>query len=1416
MPYELVIQKNGLYKVCKKDKTKCFSKKGIPKKRAIKQMKAIGMRGGAVSEYGSWDGDLKSWQDAGFPGCGLGMEYDPNGECYEGCAEKEEPFSCIAKSEAQKRRGDITKYSNNASVRTAIQDEDAMKRFLSIEIRKEDEDKAKKEVASAWEVPPVPKWDDIREIKDWNEVSNNYTGFVKMVVSTEGYDPKNPLTYNIAYYKNGKLVTSRLKPGAELKYKFDWDKIKQRWERIHPDSIFNPTNFATDRKNRVNIKGDNISGKFINFDSRGAEKFEAGYHGSLEYLNSVEGRHIREADPYFEELYLKLLEQNHGWEGRNEKEKKKFEADLEKDFIKEEKERYGNNKDIFSPEKNFTLKDRNGRSLRVNKVRLRKDGGYDIQFSNGTWEYQPGKDEWDCNEWKRGERLEDYGVCGTEGRKRASELKEKNINRERDQIWDGMSGWDKFVNGLAVAGAYTTDNIMPIASTVLSFVPGIGSTLSTIIDTAKNANDTILNLMGNPCRHFNECTERDVEAGKANSLYHRTKGDTVAENYLTDENWQKLLDDNEKVHPLIMDTVNYGSRAGKFVQTGSGKKSKELMDLLQNEIYTEFNPTKKVKKLNDLSLKFPEIGLTKELINEFKDRPYMIDKALLDIVMDLQKSGNGKPTNKKLYDEIKKEVYKKNKKHSLYRSALIQKIYKSKGGEYLEGKKKMNIDKWFNQKWISINDYLRGEIVQCGNSNTQEKYNEYPLCRPLKIAELMTKDEMKKLIAKKNKLKSKPVITEKVLGTKKLNIKPTMSGLGLNPIVGRIGGKSLLKKKIVDSYFPKNYENMTYVEPFVGGGSIFFYKNPSVKEIINDKDTNIYKIFKGMQKYRGEVISKDVNGNYNKKDYENILSEKPKSDYGKFIRLLKLFRLSFFSNIEKSSFGNRGKISTDFKDKYQDRLKNVEIFNEDYLNLIKKYDSPNTFFYLDPPYEKSEGLYKHSLLSIKDIYNAVKNIKGKFMISYNDSKEAKKLFKNFNIYTIKTRYTNPLKGGQDRSINELIITNYKNDKLKGGYNSYEQGLANQQRLIDLEPTEEGKERRRKQFGIYNKQYEKTDYLQRNVFGHLSLNDIMGVYNTREEQDRFMKFLEDGVRAQGQEKFFYHDQKPITNLVDVYSKSGSPAVSARFNFPTGGWDITYQDGSVEHTLGERNKEFFDPANRTVEEYISNMAIPLAQRNLESLQKQEEERKSKMSSSDRFFEGLNDTLTDIADIGAEFLPINKLITETYKTFRPQKSSERSEQWINDNQAKYEDMLMNAETLGETNAKLFKGRLKGLAQYDPVIQEEIKEFKGTKLQQALSGSSKFNFDKDKYLRIAKSTAKKAGYNPKLLKFSTNPKKKLNYNGIDFGASGYGDFIIYKLTDPKIADKKRENYRKRAKKVMSETNDKFSPASLSYYILW
>jgi hypothetical protein len=142
--------------------------------------------------------------------------------------------------------------------------------------------------------------------------------------------------------------------------------------------------------------------------------------------------------------------------------------------------------------------------------------------------------------------------------------------------------------------------------------------------------------------------------------------------------------------------------------------------------------------------------------------------------------GYGRPKNKKLYDTIKDKVYKDQPKHSLFRSARIQKEYKDAGGTYIGDKPgdKGGLKGWFDAKWISANDYVRGDIVPCGSARTEENYGEYPLCRPLKTAKKLGKEKLEKMIKVKDDLEEKPLLTEKVLGTKRYNVTKEQAGGG--------------------------------------------------------------------------------------------------------------------------------------------------------------------------------------------------------------------------------------------------------------------------------------------------------------------------------------------------------------------------------------------------------------------------------------------------------------------------------------------------------------------------------------------------------------------------------------------------------------------------------------------------------------
>lgn len=66
----------------------------------------------------------------------------------------------------------------------------------------------------------------------------------------------------------------------------------------------------------------------------------------------------------------------------------------------------------------------------------------------------------------------------------------------------------------------------------------------------------------------------------------------------------------------------------------------------------------------------------------------------------------------------------------------------------------------------------------------------------------------------------------------------------LNPPISRMGGKSKLRKTIIDLIPDHNY----YVEVFFGAGWVYFGKQPSKVEVINDIDAELINLFK-MIKY---------------------------------------------------------------------------------------------------------------------------------------------------------------------------------------------------------------------------------------------------------------------------------------------------------------------------------------------------------------------------------------------------------------------------------------------------------------------------------------------------------------------------------------------------------------------------------------
>jgi DNA adenine methylase len=235
-------------------------------------------------------------------------------------------------------------------------------------------------------------------------------------------------------------------------------------------------------------------------------------------------------------------------------------------------------------------------------------------------------------------------------------------------------------------------------------------------------------------------------------------------------------------------------------------------------------------------------------------------------------------------------------------------------------------------------------------------------------------------------------------------------------MISYIGGKARIGKWIVP-FIPNDIE--TYVEGFSGMFWVFFNmdltKYPNLKTVVyndfNKLNSNLMKCAKNydtlweeLNKYpcqqlgvvdtppeypelykkcQREVFSPDL-----------VITEENSLDIaGKYVYVLT--QVFSGSKPETATY-------TDYKGKYRckvlifmDKLKHPKyrehfdkltfVENMDFENVVEKYDSPTTYFYMDPPYWKTENYYTNHDFDVNDhtrLADCIKKIKGKFSLSY--------------------------------------------------------------------------------------------------------------------------------------------------------------------------------------------------------------------------------------------------------------------------------------------------------------------------------------------------------------------------------------------------------------------------------------------------
>lgn len=250
----------------------------------------------------------------------------------------------------------------------------------------------------------------------------------------------------------------------------------------------------------------------------------------------------------------------------------------------------------------------------------------------------------------------------------------------------------------------------------------------------------------------------------------------------------------------------------------------------------------------------------------------------------------------------------------------------------------------------------------------------------------------------------------------------------LDSPITRMGGKSRLRKKIIE----RIPEHTCYIELFFGAGWVYFGKEPSKVEVINDIDKELVNLFK-MIKYHAPEIERQLEYEFSGRDvfeeYKNYTLEHL-TEIHRAVRFLYLVTQSFAAKGETYGYGTTSKPAPQifYKDvlmNLKERLRNTYVENLSFEKIIDKYDREYSFFFCDPPYFETCG-YKNKFeeqdhLLLRD---KLKQIKGKFLLTINDHPKVREWYKDFNIEEVEVSYSVSKKSEGRRKYGELIITNY--------------------------------------------------------------------------------------------------------------------------------------------------------------------------------------------------------------------------------------------------------------------------------------------------------------------------------------------------------------------------------------------------------
>lgn len=253
----------------------------------------------------------------------------------------------------------------------------------------------------------------------------------------------------------------------------------------------------------------------------------------------------------------------------------------------------------------------------------------------------------------------------------------------------------------------------------------------------------------------------------------------------------------------------------------------------------------------------------------------------------------------------------------------------------------------------------------------------------------------------------------------------------VKPAAPYIGGKRNLARRLVDLI--EATPHRTYAEPFVGMGGVFLRRRTRPPaEVVNDWSREVATFYRVLQRHYVAFLDMLRFQITTRAEFDRLMAVDPETltDLERAARFLYLQRTAFGGKVDTRHFGvshhRPGRFDVTrlgpVLEELHERLAGVVIERLRWQAFLARYDTPETLFYLDPPYYGCEDDYGPAMFTraeFEEMAELLGQLKGGFILSLNDHADVRRIFGCFEILDAPTHYG--INGKGSKPAGEVII-----------------------------------------------------------------------------------------------------------------------------------------------------------------------------------------------------------------------------------------------------------------------------------------------------------------------------------------------------------------------------------------------------------